>query len=209
MNPLIQSWLIQSFAIFLLIGSLAGMFVGTLLMYRPHWLQMAGHLLNRWVSTRHLDRSLERSVSIDPWFYRYRRVSGSLTLLGAVYVLYFFTVDLDRTNTINGLAKHFSLPASLVGVMLDAFVLSAMLGALCAAFVAIFMLIRPSMLREFEQGANRWVSLRRSLKLAEVSRGNLDEYVFQHNRRAGFLLLLGSLYVMVLLTIWFSRHQLA
>ena len=39
MNPLIQSWLLQSFVLFLIVGSLAGMVVGALLLLRPQSLQ--------------------------------------------------------------------------------------------------------------------------------------------------------------------------
>lgn len=206
MNPLFQSWLLQSAVIFLIVGSLAGIGVGALLLLRPQSLQRVGQFLNRWISTRHLDQSLERTIDLDPWFYRHRRTSGALTLTGAVYILYFFTVKLDRANAIVGLSRRFNWPALAAGGVLDALVLSAMLGALFAAFVALFLLMRPSLLREFEQGANQWVSLRRALKPMEMPRKGVDEYVFQHSRRAGILLVLGGLYTLVLLTFWFSRQ---
>jgi hypothetical protein len=205
MNSLFQSWLLQSFVIFLIVGSLVGMVVGALLLLRPQSLQRVNQLLNRWVSTRHLDQTLERTVNLDPWFYRYRRAGGTLTLLGAIYILYFFTVSMDRAGTISGLAKHYKLPLSLAGGLLDALVLSALLGALFSALISFFLLLRPSMLRDFEQGANRWVSLRRALKPMEIPRAGLDEYVLQSSRQAGILLVLGSLYVLVMLTIWLSH----
>ena len=209
MNPLIQSWLMQSLVIFLMLGSLAGMAVGLLLVLRPQSLQRLGQTLNRWVSTRHLEQPLERSINLDPWFYRYRRSSGALTLLGAGYIIYFFTVSMDRTEAISGLAKHFKLPPALVSGLLDALVLSALLGALFAAFISLFLLLRPSLLREFEQGANHWVSLRRTLKPMEIPRAGVDEYVLQHARRSGILLVLGSLYILALLTFWFGRYWVA
>ncbi|MBU1425330.1 MAG: hypothetical protein KKH12_07770 [Gammaproteobacteria bacterium] len=205
MNPLLQSWLLQSFVIFLIVGSIAGAIVGVLLLLRPQSLQRAGQTLNRWISTRHLNQSLERSVDFDPWFYRYRRSSGMLILLGACYILYYFTVSMDRTNTVSGLGRYFKLPPLLVGGLLDALVLSALLGALLAAFVGLFLLLRPSMLRDFEQAANRWVSMRRALKPMETSNRNLDDYVFRHERQAGILLVLGSLYVLVFLLSWIGR----
>lgn len=206
MNPLIQSWLLQSAVIFLIIGSLAGLLVGALLVFRPQHFQRIGALLNRWVSTRHLDKMLERSFSLDPWFYRYRKITGTLTLLGALFVLYFFTVQMDRTAAIAGLAKHFHYPPALVGGLLDALVLSALSGALCAILVALFMLFRPSLLRDFEQGANQWLSLRKTLKPMEIPRDNMDRYVLRHTRQIGIFLLLGGLYTLVLLLIWLGRH---
>ena len=205
MDVIVESILLRSFVIFLLVGSLAGIVVGGLLLWNPLRLRAVGAILNRWVSTRHLEQPLELSVSIDPWFYRYRQASGVLILLGAVYILYFFTVSLDRANAIVGLAQYFNLPDSVTGGLLDAFVLSALSGALFAALVSLFLLLRPSLLRDFEQGANQWISMRRALKPVEISHQGLDEYVFKYGRPAGVLLVLGSLYVLVLLLTWLGH----
>ena len=199
MNPLIQSWLLQSFILFLIVGSVAGLAVGALLLLRPQSLQWASQTLNRWISTRHLDQRLERKVNLDSWFYRYRRPASTLTLLGALYILYFFALRMNKQGAIGGLASYFKLPPPMISWLMDALVLSAMVGALFAAVVSVFLLLRPSLLRDFEQGANRWISLRRALKPVEITHRGVDAYVFEHRRQAGVLLVVGSLYVLVLL----------
>jgi hypothetical protein len=205
MDTVVESILLRSVVIFLLVGSMAGIVVGGLLFWDPRRLRAVGKVLNRWVSTRHLDQSLELTISIDPWFYRYRQVIGALILLGACYILYFFSISMDRVDTVAGLARHYNLALSIVSGLLDAFVLSALTGAVFAIFVSLFLLLRPSLLRDFEQGANQWVSMRRALKPMEISRQDLDEYVFKHGRQAGVLLVLGSLYVLVLLLTWLGH----
>ena len=206
-NPVVALLLLRSAVIFLMLGSLAGLVVGSLLIWNPHRLRKIGNMLNRWISTRHLDQTLDRSIDIDPWFYRHHRVSAGLILLASIYILYAFTIGLDRASAITGLSRHFPLPSGLIGGLLDALVLSALLGALFAAFISLFLLLRPSMLRDFEQGANRWVSLRRGLKPLEIQREGMDEYAFKYNRQAGILLVLGSLYTLALLTFWFSHYR--
>ncbi|ADE12830.1 hypothetical protein [Sideroxydans lithotrophicus] len=205
MNQFIQSWLLQCFVIFLIVGSLAGMVAGALLLLRPQSLQRTNSLLNRWVSTRHLDQSLERTVALDPFFYRHRRASGALMLLGALYILYFFAVRMDRPEMIGGLARSFKMPVQLVSGLLDALTLSALTGAMFAVAISLFLLLRPSLLRNFEQGANRWVSMRRALKPMEMQRSGMDEYVFKYSQQAGILLVFGSLYVLVILLFWFGH----
>jgi hypothetical protein len=207
MNPIVESLLLRSAVLFLIVGSLAGLVAGALLLWNPFRLRVIGNILNRWVSTRHLNQALDRTVEFDQWFYRYRRVSGGLVLLASGYILYSFTLGLDRASTIIGLARRFNLPATLVGGLLDALVLSALLGALFAAFISLFLLLRPSLLRDFEQGANRWVSLRRGLKPVEVPREGMDAFVFKYGRQAGVLLVLGSLYTLALLTFWLSQYH--
>lgn len=206
MNPLIQTWLLQSAVIFLLLGSLAGVLVGALLVLSPQRLQRVGTLLNRWVSTRRFDKELEHSFSLDPWFYRYRKVSSALILLGALYVLYYFTAAIERDLVIASIAQQFAYPAAVVAVLLDALALTSLVGALCAVLVALFMLFRPSLLRDFEQGANQWLSLRRSLKPMEIPRNEMDQYVQRYARQVGIFLLLGGLYTLVMLTLWFGRY---
>jgi len=201
MHPIIQSWLFQSAVIFLMVGSVAGMWVGALLVFRPQSLQVLSRVLNRWISTRTLDKSLETSFTLDPWLYRHRRGMGAFILIGALFVLYFFTL-LDRPSAIEGLAAHFHSHPLLVGGLLDALVLSVLLGSLCAVFVALSLMFRPSLLRGFEGGANQWVSLRKALKPMEIPRDNLERYVAHHSRQVGLFLLLGGLYTLLVCLWW-------
>lgn len=207
MNPLIQSWLLQSAVIFLIVGSLFGLMVGAVLIFQPQRFQRISMWLNRWVSTRIFDKALDHSFNFDPWFYRYRNFAGTLILLGALFVLYYFTVQLDKAAAIAGLSKHFNYPPSLVGGLLNAVVLSALMGALCAILAALFVLFRPSLLRSFEQDANQWLSLRKALKPMEIPRDNMDRFVLRHARQIGIFLLLGGLYTLVLLLFWLSRQS--
>lgn len=204
MHPLIQSWFFQSAIIFLLVGSVAGLLVGALLVFRPQLFDSLSLILNRWISTRSMDKSLESSFSLDPLLYRYRHWTGTAILLGALFVLFYFTVRLDRVAAIEGLAKYFQYYPSIMGGFLDALVLSSLLGALCAIFVALSLMFRPSLLRGFEGSANQWLSLRRALKPMEVPRDNMERYVQRHTRQVGLFLLLGSLYTLILLTYWMA-----
>ena len=194
--------LLRSLLLFLMLGSVAGLFAGMALIMRPDWLSRVSKHTNRWVSTRRFDRQLERSVNLDPWFYRYHHTSGILTLAGAVYTLYFFTAGLDKPAAIAGLSRKFPIPPALIGSLLDALTLSCLLGAAFALIISLFLLIRPSLLRGFEQGANQLFSLRRALKPLEIQRSGVDEYVFHNVRLAGMLLLFGSLYTLVGLANW-------
>jgi len=207
MNPLVEELLLRSAVLFLMAGSLAGMLVGVLLLLNPQRLQRANLFLSRWVSTRKLNQSLERTVEFDSLFYRFRRTSGVLTLLGSLYILYYFTVTLNRTSAVAGFSVYFKLSATVIEGVLDAVVMTALAGALFAAFVSLFLLLRPSMLRDFELGANRWVSFRQALKPLERKRERVDEYVFKYGRQAGVMLMLGSLYTLVLLTYWLQNYH--
>lgn len=194
--------LLRSLLLFLMVGSVAGLFAGMALVLRPDWLLRVSKHANQWVSTRHLNKPLERSFKLDPWFYRNHHISGILTLAGAIYTFYFFMTMRDKPSVIAGLSRKFSIPPALSGSLLDALTLGCLLGAAFALVISLFLLFRPSLLRGFERGANQLFSLRRALKPLEIQRFGVDEYVLHNVRLAGMLLLFGSLYALVGLAIW-------
>lgn len=197
MDDITSSIVARSFTLFLMLGGLAGMLTGLLLILRPDWLECVGKVLNRWISTRRMDRKLESTVRLDPWFYRHRQGASALTLLGAVYVLFYFIAQFDKTDALAGLMQRLGNHPALLEWLLDAVVLASLIGAMFAAFVSLFLMFRPSQLREFEQAANQWLSLRRALKPLEMPRSGLDEYVLHNARWVGVLLILGGLYAVL------------
>ncbi|MEI7841684.1 MAG: hypothetical protein WCI39_01525 [Gallionellaceae bacterium] len=194
--------LAQAFFNFLILGSIAGLAVGILLIFKPHWLERIGLFTNRWISTRQLNRALESTITLDPWIYRYNRISGGGTFLGALYVLYFFTSSLDKEAALTALSQRFHVPVSYLSGLFDPLVLIAILGATFALVISLFVYFRPSLLKNFEGKANQWVSLRKALKPLEISRSGVDELAFRHAQQVGVMLIIGSLYTLVLLTIW-------
>lgn len=203
MSP-VNQMLFHALLLFLLAGSFAGLLAGVALMMRPSWMLQASKHGNRWIATRQIDRMLEQAIKVDRWFYRHHHISGALLLAGAVFLIYFFTVHFDRSDTLAGLSRIFLLAPGFVEILLDALVLSILLGAAFTSIISLFLLARPSMLRGFEQGANQWLSLRRAIKPLEMNRPGMDNYVFRNVQLAGALLLLGSLYALTGLTVWLS-----
>lgn len=198
---IIETILLRALLSFLIIGGFAGLIIGIALIMRPHWLEYASLISNRWISTRHLDKKLDSTINIDPWFYRYHRANGAFALAGALYILYFFSVQIDKASAIAGLAKHFHIPPAYIGSLFEQLVLIELLCATFALFVSMFVLFAPNLLRKFEHGANKWVSLRRALKPLEVWHSGVGEFTFHHTQQVGMTLLLGSVCMMALLTL--------
>jgi hypothetical protein len=198
----INKLLLHVLLLVLMTGSMAGLFAGTALVFRPPWLLFVGRFANLWISTRPITRLLEQMIKIDRWFYRHHYLSGIFLLAGAIYLVHFFTGRFDKARALAELSHTFAIQPMLMNHLLDSAVLTILLGAAFALIISLFMLIRPSMLKGFEQEANQWVSLRRALKPFEISRFGVDNYVFQNVQMTGILLLLGSLYALSGLTIW-------
>lgn len=199
-SSLIDIILWQSLAIFLLLGALLGILLGLLLIFRPQSMHAVNGMANRWISTRHLNQMLDRSVSVEHWFYHHHRPVGMAAVLGATYILIYFGLLFDREVAVRHLGNLG--PVHLFEGLLDALVLSSLLGAAVAFMVGLFLWLRPSLLRDIEVEANRWVSTRRATKVLDVPRDQVDRMVERHARRVGWLLLLGSLYLFFVMARW-------
>lgn len=196
--------LTRSLILFLLLGSVAGLFAGAALLLRPALLLRASKFANRWISTRQLSRPLTRFFSLDSWFYRYNRLSGAVLMSGSIYMVYFFTAVFDKSVALKNVFKTDLLPPALMEGLVDALVLASLTGAVFVMLISLFLILRPSMLREFELSANRSVSLRKELKPLEITRDGVDQCVFRNVRLAGILILSGSIYTLVVLVSSFN-----
>src|ERR1035437_6885279 len=180
----------RALAIFLLIGALLGVVLGLLLIFKPQLLERINRVANRWVSTRHINQWLDRSVSIERWFYRHHRPMGIAIILGAGYILVYFGLLFDKVSALRLLPRY--LPASLMGGLLDALALVMLLSAALSLLAGFFIWLWPSLLRGMEKGANQWVSSRSATKVLDVPHGQVDLFIARHAQSAGWLLLLGS-----------------
>ncbi|MDO8811458.1 MAG: hypothetical protein Q7J38_05440 [Gallionella sp.] len=183
----------QSLAIFLLIVALLGILLGLLLIIRPQLMQAINHAANRWVSMRRMNKLIERSISIEYWIHRHHRPLGILIAFGAIYILMYFGLLFDRAPSLQRMTSY--LPVQMADGLLDALVLAALTGGALALWAGLMLWLRPSLLRGIEEEANQWVTLRRTTKVLDVPRDQVDSFVLNHANKVGWLLLLGSIYL--------------
>ncbi|MBI5429718.1 MAG: hypothetical protein HY938_04580 [Nitrosomonadales bacterium] len=187
----------RDLTIFLLFGALLGVLLGLILVFRPQLLERLNHVANRWVSTRYMNRWLDRSISIERWFYRNHRAAGLAIMLGATYILVYFGMLFDKAYMLQHLSGK--IPDRMLDGLLDALVLCALMGGMFALLAGLLIWLRPSLLRGMEKEANQWVSLRRATKILDVPHDQVDLFVARHAQRVGWLLLLGSIYLFFIL----------
>lgn len=187
----IDTFLWQGLAIFLLFCTPLGIAVSLLLIVKPKIVERLNRVANFWISARHLSRFLDQSISVEHWFYRHHRIFGAVVMLGSFYVFVYFGILFDKAYALQHLSWKIS-PRLLDG-LLDALVLSSLTGAVVAFMVGLFLWLRPSLLRGIETEANQWVSSRKALKIIEIPRDQVENFVAHHAQRIGWLLLLGSI----------------
>jgi hypothetical protein len=200
-----QTELLHSLLLFLLAGGFAGLVFGVMMLSRPDWIVALNIRANRWISTRKLLEPLQQPINIDRTFYRHGYWFGSLLAIGALYIIYIFTTAIGREALLESLAGMKLVPLIVQQPVLDSLVFISLAGALLGLIVSLFLILRPSMLRDLELGANANFTLRKTLKPVEIQYAALDGWVFGSARIAGVLILGGSLYSIVGLAFWLSR----
>ncbi|MCX7171655.1 MAG: hypothetical protein NTY41_15600 [Proteobacteria bacterium] len=74
-----------------------------------------------------------------------------------------------------------------------------LIGSVPAAIVGFIMLTKPSLLRDLENSANRWISTDGLLKWINNTHYFMENSIVKHRKLAGAALILGSLYVLIAL----------
>jgi hypothetical protein len=191
-NP-VYMFLCRGLAIFLLAGALLGVALGLLMIIRPQLLKRINPVTNRWISTRHISKLLDRSTSIEHWLYHRHRPLGILVILGAGYMLAYFGLLFDKAIALQKLSSY--VQSVLLDTLLDALVFISLLGGAVALLAGFIIWLRPSLLRGVEKEANQWITSRKATKMLDMQHGDVDIFVAHHARQAGWLLLLGSIYL--------------
>ena len=198
-NP-VEIILWRTLAIFLLIGALLGIALGLLLIFKPQLLTRVNRVANHWISTKHIHQFLDRSTSIEYWFYQHHRAMGVLVAVGAAYIFIYFGILFDKVHTLQSLSR-FAAPR-LLSWLLDALVLVSLIGSTVAFIVGLFLWLRPSLLRGIEENANRWVTTPSTSQVLDTSHDQVEQFVVSHARPVGWLLLLASLYLFFAMSRW-------
>jgi len=187
----------RDLVIFLFFGASLGILLGLVLIFKPQLLGSTNRIANRWVSTRSLNRWLDRSIKIERWFYRHHRVTGMTIMLGALYILIYFGIQFDQAYAPQHLSRIFG--GGMLEILMEAIVLGALIGGIFALLMGLLIWLRPSLLRGVEREANQWISLRRATKILDVSHNRVDTFVARHAARVGWVLLLASIYLCFIL----------
>jgi hypothetical protein len=185
----------QAVFIFLLVGAAFALIAGLLLLFDSARAFRIAAVLDRWVSTRSALRPLEEHRSIAKPLYRMHRLVGALICAGALYSLSVLGTpagEAAMTKSLSGIGPvRFSawVSESLRYVLLT--------GNFFAFIFGLVFIVRPSALKGLETWADRRISGRRSTKPLEEMRRPADQFVREHPKMIGGLVILGSAYVMV------------
>lgn len=182
----------QSLLIFLWVGSIVGMLVGAGVWLKPQQIIVLNQFFSRWVGSGRLGVILDRPRWSERFFYRHHKLVGVAVLVGALVVLYTFLFSYNL-RTISTLIPrgYWWLSDALVALLLVSSALAALIG--------ILVLARPSLLRDLEKAANRWISTERWVTMINRMNFSAEQSIIRHHRIAGVTIFVGSVYILVVL----------
>ena len=171
-------------------GSFASIFLGIGMLLRPERIERLTKRLSRWISpAQGVSEQLDRPRWIERYFYRHHRLVGSSLFLGATFVLYVFLFSASIQKVVGALPRIYLPLWNTVFALL-------IIGSVLAAIVGLIVLTRPSLLREIEGMANRWVSTEQVVQAANNMHHHVDDFILKHRKITGAIMIVGGVFIL-------------
>ena len=143
-------------------------------------------VLNRWVSTRHVLKSVEVPRDADRAAHRYQRWLAAGFVLGGLISVFGLAAGLDASAVSAVFAQRAFVPVVAIAVESAKWFLIA--GSAFGIVVGAMLIFYPNAESTLERYANRWVSSRQAVRSWDDMHMTLDRLVEAHPRPAGWVI---------------------
>jgi len=196
--------LVQFLIVLFLVVAVSGLAVGVGLIASSLKMVEYFRVLNRWVSTRHVLKSVEVPRETDRLAHRYHRWVAAGFVLGGLISIFGLLAGLDPSAVGRAFAEKRFAPAVIVAVESAKWVLIA--GSAFGVVVGAMLLFYPNAESTLERFANQWVSPRRVTRSWDDMHMNLDTLVEAHPRPAGWIIACTSAAAVICAIIMLVRY---
>ena len=202
MNVL-RTILLQALLLLFCLGGLCGVVLGIAMLARPEKVVALNSFFSRWLGSQKLREQLDRPRWIERYFYRHHRVSGTVLMLGAAFVLYAFLAS-------PGIRLVSAYLPSGLRELWDALKMLLIVVSAVGLLVGATVIARPSLLRKIEASSNRWVSTEGMSTAMDDMNMSFDQGILRHRKIAGAFMVVGGLYVLLVLArfVWHADKVL-
>lgn len=196
MENMISEIFYESGLLFIIIGCFIALAFGIGLIFKPETTLRLNDLINTRISMRQKTKTIETPIKSEAIFYRYAKLSGSILIIGSLYVIYIL-LSLDLYSIIPALPK--TLHPQIWQWLLDASTLFFLISCALITVFGFIVLIRPSSLKNFEARANTWISTRKGFQGMNKDINFLNKLVLTYPRPAGVYISLFSIMILAFL----------
>ena len=186
MGNLMWQVLVQVLIVLFLVVAVAGLAVGVGLIVSSQKTAQLFHRLNRWISTRHVLKSVEVPRETDRLAHRYQRwVAGGFVLGGLIAIFGLVTgVDANALSVV--FAGRRFVPVAAIAF--DSAKWFLIVGSTFGVVIGGMLLFYPNAESTLERFANQWVSSRRVTRSWDDMHMTLDLLVEAHPTPAGWII---------------------
>lgn len=196
MNNMLSEIFFDASYLFIIVGSFIGLILGLGLIFAPSATLKFNEKINTRISLRENTKVIETAIKSEPFFYKHAKISGTLLITGSLFILYTLA-----TFNIYSLIPH--LPKSISAVAWDWLLQAGQIFFfITCLFILIFgliVLIRPSLVKGFEQSANHWISTRQHFSKMSTDINLVNKLVSAYPRIFGCFITLLSIITLFLL----------
>lgn len=194
MEKLLSDILETTFFNIIIVGTALSMLYGLWLIISPKSALTLNDKINKSFSMRESTKTLEKPISIDRWFYRHAKITGTLLIIGSTYLLYLLFWQLDFISLSKNLP---GLTTLMWEWLLQAFQIFFAIMAIVVFLIGFLIFIRPSALKPLEEKANTWVSTRQKMQFMSDEIGQTDKLLELFPRQFGAIILVAAAIVLL------------
>jgi len=196
MNTMLSEILFDASLLFIVIGTFIGLILGLGLIFAPTLTLKFNEKINTRISLREKTKVIETAIKSEPFFYKHSKISGAILVIGSLFVLY-------TLATFNAYTLIPHLPKSISPPAWEWIIQSAQIFFfITCSFILIFgliVLIRPSLIKNFEQAANHWISTRKGFSKMSTDIDITNKLVITYPRAFGSFITIFALIVLFFL----------
>ena len=196
MDSMLSEILFDASLLFIIIATFIALILGLGLIFAPTITLKFNEKINTRISLREKTKIIETAIKSEPFFYKHSKISGAILIIGSLFVLY-------TLATFNAYTLIPHLPKSISPPAWDWIIQSAQIFFfITCAFILVFgfiILIRPSLVKNFEQVANHWISTRKGFSKMSTDIDMTDKLVNTYPRAFGAFITIFSLIVLFVL----------
>ena len=196
--------LVQFLIVLFLVVAVSGLAVGVGLIASSPKIVEYFHVLNRWVSTRHILKSVEMPRETDRLAHRYQRWVAGGFVLGGLIAIFGLVMGLDASAVSRAFAEKRFAPLVAMAMESAKWVLIA--GSALGVVVGAMLLFYPNAESTLERFANQWMSPRRVTRSWDDMHMTLDRLVETHPKPAGWIIACTSVAAVICAIIMLVRY---
>lgn len=181
MNTILSDIMFDSGYLFIIVGSIIALIFGLALIFMP----ATALKLNA--------KSNNNLIKSEPFFYRHAKVNGSILILGSLFIFYTLV-----TFNFNMLIPYLpgQISPSVCKWLSQAGQLFFYIGSAFILVFGLIVFIRPSLMKNIETIANRWLSIPPIFSFLSTNRKPGNQWLSAYPRILGLFFTLFALFIL-------------